>query len=135
MHVVGMAKRRTYSATSPIRHRMKMYRLVAGNVSPELAIEFADMVNVEWASKYGVYRDMWKRAEKLFQEVPPGLRGLIRSGIFKCFKQVTTDGEEYLDECLSRYQAKTQLPPDIIDDMKRFIKSEIQRRETAPSKT
>jgi len=135
MHVVGMAKRRTYSATSPIRHRMKMYRLVAGNVSPELATEFADMVNVEWASKYGTYRDLWLRFKAMGIKIPPGLRGLVRSGIFKCIKMVQTDGVEALETCLRLYARKSGLSPEYIDAIRKFIEHEIESEEASPSKT
>jgi len=135
MHVVCMAKRRTYSATSPIRHRMKMYRLVAGNISPELAIEFADMVNVEWASKYGTYRDLWLRFKATGIKIPPGLRGIVRSGLFKCIKMAQTDGEEGLKTCLRLYAAKSGLPPEYIDAIRRFIEHELESEEASSSKT
>jgi len=135
MHVVCMAKRRTYSATSPIRHRMKMYRLVAGNVSPELAMEFADMVNVEWASGYGTYKDLWRRFKAMGIKIPPGLRGIVRSGLFRCYKMVHTDGRDALETCLRLYANKSGLPPEYIDAIRRFIENEIESEEASSSKT
>jgi len=131
-----MARRRTYSITSPIRHKAKMARLLGSGVPEQVVLEFVDTVNAEWLQKFGEYRALYQDFLNYIKgkvEIPVGLRGLARSGLFKCYKVRKTGGD--VDACLEEYRRKTGLPVEVIEAIRDYLTHAARTPEAAtPSK-
>jgi len=114
-----MAKNRQLGYTSSPRYRLKMYRLFAGQVEPQLALEVSDMALAKWNEEYGRFHNAYKQMKDYIlrnhPNVPVALLGLYRSFLFKAMKEIPNGADP--EELINEFQKKAGLDPVIMREI------------------
>jgi len=114
-----MARKKKFTETSALRHKVAMERIFSAGVSEETAREVANAVNNAWIRAFGaIHKDYMRLKEylgKAHPEVPAGLYGLYRSFLLKAQKEIPTgrNPEELIDE----FSRKCGLDPVVLRDI------------------
>ena len=127
-----MPRRKTYKATSPIKHLYKMERLLYGEPSKETALALAQASNQEWAMKFGKLRDAYRQLKEFLKaehpEVPVGQYAFYRSFLLRALARIP-NGEppEYIIES---FRIKCGLDEGVMWDILEFFNLASRKNET-----
>jgi hypothetical protein len=116
-----MPRKRKYTATSSLRHQLKMERVFLGRPSEETAIATARAVSAEWSQAFGNYREVYRKLKEYLgrahPEVPPGLYGFYRSFLFKALANVPegTSPDSIIDDFIKKCGLDAGVMRDVLE--------------------
>jgi hypothetical protein len=126
-----MPRKRKYTATSALRHQLKMERVLLGRPSEETALAAARAINAEWSQAYGNYREVYRKLKeylgKAHPDVPSGLYGLYRSFLFKALANVPKGASP--DAIIDEFAKKCRLDVAVMRDVLEQFGMHIERSE------
>jgi len=114
-----MTRSKELRATTPVRYRLKMYRLFSGMTAPDLAKEASDVVLAQWNLKFGAYHEAYLKMKQFLlathPDLPKGQLGYYRSFLFRAMKQIPAgyDPEDLIEE----FHKKLGLDPVIMREI------------------
>lgn len=126
-----MARRKSYKATSPVKHLYKMERLLYGKPSEETALALARASNQEWAMKFGKLRDAYRQMKEFLKashpEVPVGQYGLYRSFLLRALARIP-NGEDP-ETIVEAFRVKCGLDTGVMWDILEFFNLASRKNE------